>query len=243
MNLVWRFLAEPQIRAAFRESRFGYRLRPKGLLEIATDDLRARKEPLRIPKSRADLSRIYQGAEFWKAENPIERFFPLVNGVQDRRFCRLPHVELLRDHERGEALSLECDYARLLFVRARLQGRRRTADFVRGKMERLVTVYDSIKRDGYMKGRYWRYPILVSSRPIHPPTPGYEPRNFEVIDGHHRAAAVTCLGTERVRVLVAEPIQVAPFDWSYDIAWREEFWTERHPAPLENIECDDAPGG
>ena len=58
-----------------------------------------------------------------------------------------------------------------------------------------------------------------------PPSATYKPRNWEIFDGHHRAAALSVLGEREVKVLVLRAVEVEPYPWDIDISWREEWWS------------------
>jgi hypothetical protein len=226
--LLWASV-ESSLRSAFREARHGHRYRPLGWTEVPTGDLRVRREPLLVPRRPEDLYRLYQ-AETRKAVNPIERFFPIVDGRQDRRIRHTPHFALLERYLRTGELEYDNDYTRLIVARARLQGRRRGGDFLRLKVDALARTFDSIRERGYLARGYRRYPIAVFEHPIHPPVPGYVPQDWEIFDGHHRAAAVAALGVPTVRVLVIRSEPVGTFDWTEDIPWDESSWPARADA-------------
>jgi hypothetical protein len=220
--LLWASV-ESNLRSAFREVRHGHRYRPLGWAEVPTDELRVRREPLLIPRRPEDLDRLYQ-ADARKAVNPIERFFPLADGRQDRRIRHTPHFELLERYRRTGELDYDNGYTRLIVARARLQGRRRGEEFLRRKVDALARTFDSIRARGYLARGYRRYPIAVFEHPIHPPVPGYVPQDWEIFDGHHRAAAVAVLGVPTVRVLVIRSEPVGGFDWTEEIPWDESAW-------------------
>jgi hypothetical protein len=227
-SLFWRLVAPRDLRHSLREVRHGHRYAPLRLRRVLTTDLRARREPLLIPLQAGDIDRVYS-APHLRAENPIERFFPVVNGVRDRRICHMPHVALMREYGRTGKIPADSDYAQLLRVRARLQGRRRDSAFVDRKVRSLLRVYDSIKRRGYRRGIYWRQVVSVFEFPLMPARPAYRPQNWEVFDGHHRAAALAALNVPEVNVLVVRAIPVTPYDWREDLRWQEEWW---------NSDCD-----
>jgi hypothetical protein len=223
--LLWASV-ESSLRSAFREARHGHRYRPLGWAEVPTGELRVRREPLLVPQRPEDLERLYQ-ADTLKAVNPIERFFPTVNGRQDRRIRHTPHFAVLERYLRTGELDYDNDYTKLIVARARLQGRQRGEDFLRLKVDSLARTFDSIRARGYLARGYRRYPIAVFEHPIHPPVPGYVPQDWEIFDGHHRAAAVAALGVPKVRVLVIRSEPVGTFDWTEDIPWDESSWPRR----------------
>jgi len=214
------------LRRAFREVRHGHRYHPLGWAEVPSSELRVRREPLLIPKHPDDLERLYQ-ADTLNAVNPIERFFPIVDGRQDRRIRHTPHVALLTRYLQTGRADYDNDYTKLIVARARLQGRKRGDDFLRRKVDTLLSTFDSIRARGYLARGYRRYPIAVFERPIHPPLPGYVPLDWEIFDGHHRAAAVFVLGAPTVRVLVIRSEPVGTFDWREDLPWDESSWPAR----------------
>jgi hypothetical protein len=222
--LLWASV-ESNLRSAFREVRHGHRYRPLGWADVPTDELRVRREPLLVPRRPEDLDRLYQ-TDARKAVNPIERFFPLTDGRQDRRIRHTPHFELLERYRRTGELDYDNGYTRLIVARARLQGRRRGEEFLRRKVDALARTFDSIRERGYLARGYRRYPIAVFEHPIHPPVPGYVPQDWEIFDGHHRAAAVAVLGVPTVRVLVIRSEPVGSFDWTEEIPWDESTWPD-----------------
>jgi hypothetical protein len=220
--LLW-VTVESSLRRAFREVRHGHRYRPLRWADVPTSELWVRREPLLIPNHPSDLDRLYE-ASTRKAVNPIERFFPMTDGRQDRRIRHTPHFELLDRYRRTGHVDTDNDYTRLIVARARLQGRRRGEEFLRRKVDALVATFDSIRDRGYLARGYRRFPIAVFERPIHPPLPGYVPLDWEIFDGHHRAAAVAVLDIPSVRVLVIRSEPVGQFDWSEDVPWDEASW-------------------
>lgn len=224
MSLFWRLVSTRDLRRSFGEVRHGHRYEPLGLQTVPIAELRVRWEPLLIPRRAEDLGAVY-GRPHWRAENPIDRFFPLDAGSRDRRLCHTPHVALLKEFVRAGRVSPENDYVRLMRVRARLQGRLRSEEFLRRKVERLVTVFNSIRRRGYRRGLTWREPITVFETPMPPPSATYQPRNWEIFDGHHRAAALEVLGVREAQVLILRAVEVEPYPWDIHIPWREEWWS------------------
>jgi len=224
VSLAWRWFGDAAIRASLREVRHGHRYEALDLLEIPVDELRFRREPLLIPASGADLARLYETRDARRAVNPIERFFPLVDGKQDRRVRHAPHFALLRRYLATGEKPADSDYARLLLARAKMQGRARTLDYVRARIDALCATLDSIRAHGYLAGRHRRSPITVFETPIHPPGPDYEPRNWEIMDGHHRAAALAALETDRAWVLVVRAVKVEEYDMTEEIPWDEAVW-------------------
>jgi hypothetical protein len=224
MSLAWRLFADAAIRSSFREVRHGHRYEPLDLASVAVDELRFRREPLLIPPPGADLARLYEKPDARRAMNPIERFFPIVEGKQDRRVRHAPHYALLRRYMETGEKACDGDYARLLVARARMQGRPRSIDYVRSRVEALCATFDSIRGRGYLAGRFRRSPITVFETPIHPPGPDYEPRNWEIMDGHHRAAALAALGVPEARVLVVRAVKIEEYDLTEEIPWDEALW-------------------
>ena len=223
MSWLWRAVVTRDTRRSFREVRHGNRYAPVALQLVPTDELRVRWEPLLIPQRAEDLGKVYD-APHWRAENPIDRFFPVVNGIRDRRLANTPHVDLLRTYLKNGSVPAENDYVRMMRVRARLQGRSRSQEFLDQKVERLLGVFKSIRHRGYRAGLTWREPIMVFETPVTPPTDYYRPLNWEIADGHHRAAALTVLGIAQVKVLILRVLPVDSYDWAIDIPWRGEWW-------------------
>ncbi len=221
-----RFSVNRGVRRAMREVRHGCRYEPVGWIEVDASELRVRREPLLIPKNPRDLHRIYE-VDAWKVLNPIERFFPIRDGRQDRRLCHTPHYQLLQEYHATGIRRYEHDYTRLILARARAQGRSLDDDFLRWKVDSLCSVFDSIRENGYLAGRYSRFPIVVFESSIHPPAGTYVPEKHEVFDGHHRAAAAALLELEKIRVFVIRPIRVQAYDMNPNKEWDESLWPRK----------------
>ena len=163
--------------------------RPIAVRTVAVDDLRVRRQPLPVGAGSEVVSGRRVRAARRSMTNPIERFLPVVDGKRDRRIRNTPHHELLRHYkETGERLYTH-DYARLAAVRAALQGKRRSDEFLRGKVDAVCDLFESMKEHGYCGGPFRDELISVFESPIYPPGLDYEPLNFEILGGHHRAAA------------------------------------------------------
>ncbi|MFQ5844925.1 MAG: ParB N-terminal domain-containing protein [Planctomycetota bacterium] len=211
---------EPRLLRHLLRVRYGCLQVPVAWRDVPAGELRYRREPVLVPGRRGGR----RGAR--KAESPIERFFPLVGGKQDRRLRHTPHYRLLEQYRRTGRKPYAHDYTRLLVARARLRGTDPTPQFLRAKVDSLCATFDSIRRRGYLAGPHRRSPIVVFERPFHPPRPHYEPTNYEIFDGHHRAAAVCLLGLDPVRVLVLRAVRVGRYDFTEDISWDEARWPE-----------------
>lgn len=225
------FPGDRDLRWSLRQVRYGYRHRAIGLAVVQVGDLRVQKEPTVIP---ADWSRpedrFKRPARV--VTNPVDRFFPRVRGVEDRRLKYLPHCAALESYVRTGRLPVDSDYARLLRARALLQGRQLPEASVSARMQRLVSTYCSIRDQGYLGSGYRRKRIVVLQRPIHPATSTYRPTGYEVFDGHHRAVALTFLGADRVEVLVTEAVRVADFSWEAE-PFDESIWEKAGPGSTE----------
>ncbi len=157
------------------------------------------------------------------AENPIERFFPITDGYRDRPLVHTPHVALLLDHRAGRRIPPDHDYIRLLRVRGEVRGEPRSREYLDSKVASLISVYESVRRHGYRSGWYRHRPIIVFETPLPPPSGTYRPLNWEIVDGHHRAAAVVAFEMEEVEVLLVRATRVEPYDWSVQVGC-EDVW-------------------
>jgi len=203
---------DADLRWSMRQIRYGYRFTPVGARRVPVDSLRVRKEPTLIAPAGADPEIRFRSPQRVIA-NPVDRFFPLRDGHEDRRIAHLPHLAVLRHWEANAALPADSDYARLLRVRALVQNRRLTEEAIERRMAGLVQTCASIRRLGYLGAGHRHERIVVMTPSIHPATETYRPQDWEVFDGHHRAICVVHLGLTDVEVLLIRPIRVGSFDW------------------------------
>lgn len=203
---------DADLRWSLRQVRYGYRFVPVGARRAPVDALRVRKEPTLLAAAGAAPESRFS-TPLRVLTNPVDRFFPSRDGREDRRIAHLPHLALLRHHDAFGQLPADCDYARLLRVRALLQNRRLTEAAIERRMTGLIRTCDSIRRLGYLGPGHRHDRIVVMTRSIHPPTDTYVPDGWEVFDGHHRAICVVHLGLTEVEVLLIRPVRLGDFDW------------------------------
>lgn len=226
-RILLRLAVDRELHWSLRQPRYGYCHRVVGVATLRVDELRVRKEPTLVPEDPADPEkRFSQPARI--IANPVDRFFPLVDGREDRRLIHLPHLHVLQSYDALARLPEDSDYARLIRVRGLLQRRPVTEAAVRARIERLVATCRSIRDVGYLGPGHRRERIVVMERSIHPPTTTYQPEGYELFDGHHRAVAVTYLGHERVEVLMTRATKVADFDWTPE-PFDERLWRKADP--------------
>ena len=72
------------------------------------------------------------------------------------------------------------------------------------KMAKFIKVYESIKKNGYLGGKFREGMIQILVQPFENSKFGckHEIDGYEIWSGHHRAAALFCLGVNKVEVLV-----------------------------------------
>ena len=96
-SVLHRFATDSELRWWLQQVKYGYRFRVAGLSTLRLEELRVRKEPALLPSTVGRLG----GGEKLSARavcNPIDRFFPIVRGIEDRRIKHLPHVRLLEQY-------------------------------------------------------------------------------------------------------------------------------------------------
>ncbi len=199
---------------------------PVTLQTVPLDDLRTRRQPLLVRCNSASLPVPYRNAVGKLITHPIDRFFPLVNGKQDRRIRHTPHCKLLKHYQRTGEKLYDQDYTRLLAVRTYLGGRSYSKEYLHKKVDSFFELLKSIQEHGYMGGPFRRSPIVVFEKPIYPPDSVYEPLNYEMVGGHHRAAAAAVLGMDAVKVLVVRATKLRELNPSEWIPWDEALWSE-----------------
>ena len=218
---------DADLRWSMRQVRYGHRFAPVGARRVPVDSLRVRKEPTLVAVPGADPEVRFR-APLRVIANPVDRFFPLRDGHEDRRIAHLPHLAVLHHWEASGELPADSDYARLLRVRALLQNRRLTEETIERRMAGLVQTCASIRRLGYLGPGHRQERIVVMSPSIHPSTETYRPEDWEVFDGHHRAISVVHLGLTEVEVLLIRPIRVGGFDWRAE-PLAESLWARAGP--------------
>lgn len=81
---------------------------------------------------------------------------------------------------------------------------------IRGKVERFIRVHESIKKEGYLQGKFAGHYIGVVEAPFVTTRFGWKVetaiQGFEIFSGHHRAASLACLGQSPVQVVVLEDV-------------------------------------
>ena len=159
--------------------------------------------------------------------SPIDGLLPLVDGKRDRRIRHTPHYQLLRHYQQTGEKLYEHDYARLLVTRARLRNLPMNEAILSSRVDDFCELLESMREHGYRGGSFRRYPITVFEKPIYPPASDYEPLNYEIRGGHHRAAAAAVLGFNDVEVLVLRTTKRRNLDSGEWIPWDESVWPER----------------
>jgi hypothetical protein len=136
----------------------------------------------------------------------------LRNGKEDRKIKNTPHFKLLKQYEKDRNLDLrKTDY--FLFAKKHLGhfgnwfGETDDEGIIR-HIKGFLAIYDDIKNNGfsYKRGKIIVYKTVIGvtnrdkyGRP-HPPTKTYEPKDYEIFEGHHRAAILLALGYKEIEV-------------------------------------------
>jgi len=136
----------------------------------------------------------------------------LKNGKEDRRITNTPHYKLIKEYQSNSELNLKkTDYFKFAEAHLGYFGKffgHRDINGILIRMRKFLELYEDIKNNGFT---YKRGKIIVFSdvtdfarsdsfgRP-HPPTITYEPKNYEIYEGHHRAAILAALGYKKIRV-------------------------------------------
>jgi hypothetical protein len=131
------------------------------------------------------------------------------SGAPDWRIGRSMQARLLSAHAAGRlpADLSQTDYSRW---HARLHEagiNERPPEMIARKLEGLIALYESIRRDGYRFAGIDSY-IWVLEEPLSVTRYGYSrlAEGLEIFDGHHRAAALACLGYEAIPVLLLRDV-------------------------------------
>jgi hypothetical protein len=182
---------------AERLQRFG--LAPVDVVEVPVDELLVQRPVLceLVPAREA------APIEF------LDRYFETPGGGSDWRISRSMQYRLLEQHAR-DALPgdlRETDYWRWHSDLDRAGINERPEEWVRGKVEGLIALYESIREHGYRYGDLRTY-VWALNEPLVRTRYGFDhhPAGFEIYDGHHRAAAAAKLGHETLRVLLLRDV-------------------------------------
>jgi hypothetical protein len=139
----------------------------------------------------------------------LDDYFEMPDGGSDWRITRSMQYRLLDQHARGDlpADLRETDYWRWHAELDRAGINERPDDWIHGKVEALIHVYESIRAHGFRYGGLLSY-VWVLEEPLIATRYGidHRPHGLEVYDGHHRAAAVARLGYETISVLLLRDV-------------------------------------
>lgn len=213
-GLPW-WAADAELRAWLAEVKYGHRYRIVGVSTLRLDELRVRKEPAsRAPLRDEAIADGERSALLMR--HPIDRFFPSINGIEDRRIKHLPHLALLDAYAASGRAPSDSAYAELLRCRARLANRPVDEPAIAARVRALIDLRQSILTRGYAGPGFRRKRISVMEAPLHPATEVYRPEGYEIFDGHHRAAVLAHLGIDPVQVLVLRAEKVGDFTWCFE---------------------------
>ncbi len=83
-------------------------------------------------------------------------------------------------------------------------------NIIESKMKQIAKVYESIKNNGYQKGKFSNTIISIVKEPFENTRFGFEHKidGYEVWSGHHRAAVLWELGFDRTDVMLLEDIKI-----------------------------------
>jgi len=134
------------------------------------------------------------------------------NGMENRNIFNTPHYRLLCQYEKNQSLDLRhTDYYRFAKTHFDFFGRwfgHTTENGLIIHMKKFLQLYDEIGKKGfsYSKGKIIVFKTVHGKvrrdrwgRP-HPPTKTYEPKDYEIFEGHHRAAILAKLGYDEIDV-------------------------------------------
>lgn len=132
----------------------------------------------------------------------------LENGKENRKITNGPHYKLLEEYEKNPSLDLrQTDYFK--FAKAHMdyfgswfkhKGEEGIVEF----MKRFLDLYNNIKNNGYhnSNGKLIVFKTVINQKSVdkydrpHQPTETYVPEDYEIYDGHHRAAILAKVGYE-----------------------------------------------
>ena len=146
----------------------------------------------------------------------LDSYFSIEDGGLDYNILNSMQYKLICAHSRGELdIYSETDYWRW-HVALRQEGINadiRTDAWIAGKIEKMLTVFESIRSRGYDYSRFRHYPWVVRQPLIHSRYGyNYLPDSYEILDGHHRVAAAACLGLKKIFILLFRDVAVqTPF--------------------------------
>jgi len=175
-------------------------LEPVGIIRVGVSDLlyqRAVKCEM-IPVKEADTI------------NYLDEYFSTEDGHLDYSTKNSMQYKLLRAHN----ISALKDYSTTDYWKWHLALRQiginaevRTDQWIEEKIEKLIRVFEAMKRKGFYYGRFSHYPWVVA-KPLINTRYGYDylPSGYEILDGHHRVASAACLGYDSICVLLLRDV-------------------------------------
>jgi hypothetical protein len=134
----------------------------------------------------------------------LDRYMRNESGEPDWRIGESMQARLIQAYQEGrlpEDLS-ETDYWRWHAQLNDAGINERPPEMIARKLNGLIELYEAIRRNGYRFDGLNSY-IWVLEEPLIATRYGYSPsaEGLEIFDGHHRAAALACLGYESTPVL------------------------------------------
>ncbi len=140
----------------------------------------------------------------------LDEYFSTKDGKLDYSIYHSMQYKLIHAHSQGALRNLaNTDYWKWhVFLRNNgINADVRTDSWIEGKVEKMLSVFDSIRNSGYDYSRFGHYPWVVNDPLIHTRYGyNYLPGGREIIDGHHRVAAAACLGYKSVYALLVKDI-------------------------------------
>jgi hypothetical protein len=181
-----------------RFARFG--LKPLCIKEVSVEDLLVQR-PVRcevIPVNEATT------LDF------LDKYFARGNGILDYSIYNSMQYKLLCAYIEGTIQDFsQTDYWQwhVKLRQAGINEDKRSDAWIANKIQRLLCVYKSIRDRGYDYSRLSNY-IWAVNEPLISTRYGYNyyADGFEIFDGHHRAAAVACLGYCSIYVLLVKDV-------------------------------------
>jgi len=150
---------------------------------------------------------------FLGVEEPLEisRPFLFKNGRERRELKKSPHYFFLKELVKGR----ELDKTAYFQWKKSAHGCQRAREIMEAFIGQFRMMKELDEKGGlkswlepvivFEDVLNWRGPQLTRGRPLRK-REGYQPRNYEIYDGHHRAAILAFLGKKKIPCLMISPL-------------------------------------